>query len=448
MIDKENLLKLIKNDENPKVEFKRSEYIKGKKNRELAKAMVAFANHEGGKIIVGVNDDRTIECFSCNEPEVKKYEEFVYQIAANNCDPPITPEFLSVKLDEGMVFVIDIPKKTGVPVRSGGKFYIRHGNTTRELTHEELQGRYKNSEIKETFNESLINSFDKLSEEQFDVSDIIHEGKVIPYLEFEATEHSECVLYSKIYNNYFEKAYYVEATLNDVTIDKLKDILLIYYNTFINYSHYHSVFNISASGLSWVGYGPNNFVNALQNQNIRYSQIRKKFGDEVYIHHREAACFIDEIGDTIFYICAQPNKSSNVNELTLDYFDVGFIFRNIPFNQIYNEFFKEIKYVPESLEELNGGLTQTFPLKNITFSEEGFIATKYRDENYILGLYGKIPQQLKKNTIVNRHNKIIINLRNSHEINQIHNYSIYNVKVTQIPSGSFPAYILDFGGNW
>ncbi|MBE9488806.1 MAG: ATP-binding protein [Bacteroidetes bacterium] len=447
MIDKENLIKLIENDENPKVEFKRSEYVKGQKNCELAKTMAGFANHKGGKILIGVKDDRTIEGFSCNEPEVKKYEEKVYQIAAHNCNPPITPEFSSVKLNEGMIFIIDIPEN-GDPVRACGKFYIRHGNITRELTHEELQRKYTNLEMKETFNEPPINSVDKLSEEQFEVCDIIHEGKVIPYIEFEATEHSECVLYSKIYNNYFEKAYYVEASFNDVTIDKLKEILVTYYTTFVNYSHYNSVFNISASGLSWVGYSPNNFVEALQNQNFRYSQIKKKFGDEVYIHHREAACFIDEIDGTIFYIHAQPNKSSNVNELTLDYFNVGFIFSNIPFNQIYNEFFKEIKYVPESLEEVNGGLTQTFPLKNITFSEEGFIATKHGDENYILGLYGKIPQQLKKNTIVNRHDKIIVNLKDYHEINQIHNYSIYNVKVTQIPSGSFPAYILDFGGNW
>jgi len=281
MIDKENLFKLIKNDENSKVEFKRSEYVKGKKNCELAKAMAAFANHEGGKILIGVKDDRTIEGFSCNEPNVKKYEEKVYQIAAQHCDPPITPEFSSVKLDEGMVFVIDIPENTGNPVRACGKFYIRHGTTTRELTHEELQKRFKNPEIKETSDETLINSFDKLSEEQFDVRDILHEGKVIPYLEFEATEHSECVLYSKIYNNYFEKAYYVNVTLNNVTIDKLKEILLTYYNTFNNYSHYNSVFNINASGLSWVGYNPNNFVKALQNQNIRYSQIKKKFGDEV-----------------------------------------------------------------------------------------------------------------------------------------------------------------------
>jgi len=100
------------------------------------------------------------------------------------------------------------------------------------------------------------------------------------------------------------------------------------------------------------------------------------------IHHRETACFIDETNYTIFYIIAQPNKRPNVNELTLDYFDVGFIFNNIPFNHIYNEFFNKIKYIPESLEEVTGGLTQRFPLKNITFLEEGFITTGDRDDNH------------------------------------------------------------------
>jgi predicted HTH transcriptional regulator len=128
MIDKENLIKLIRNDENPKVEFKRSEYVKGHKNCELAKAMAGLANHEGGKILIGVKNDRTIEGFSSNESEVKKYEQLVYDIAADNCDPPITPEFSVVKLEDGLVFVIDIQKKIGIPVRANGKFYIRHGN--------------------------------------------------------------------------------------------------------------------------------------------------------------------------------------------------------------------------------------------------------------------------------------------------------------------------------
>lgn len=177
MIDKENLIKLVKNDENSKVEFKRSEYIKGHKNCEFAKAMAGLANHDGGKILIGVKNDRTIEGFSCNESEVKKYEQLVYDIAADNCDPPITPEFSVVELKDGMVFVIDIHKKIGIPVRANGKFYIRHCNRTRELTHEELHNRYTNSEEKETTDEPLRNSLDKLSREQFEKLIVPIDGK-------------------------------------------------------------------------------------------------------------------------------------------------------------------------------------------------------------------------------------------------------------------------------
>jgi len=447
MIDEENLIKLIKNDENPKVEFKSSEYVKGKKNCELSKAMAGFANYKGGKILIGVNDDGTIEGFSCNKGKIKKYQESVYQLAGTNCNPPIIPEIDSIKLDEGVVLVIDIPKNSGNPVRACGKFYIRHGNTTRELTQEELQQRYNKSKTEEAFDDLKTISFDGIKE-QFENRGIIHEGKVVPYIEFESPYHHECVLYSKIYNTFFEKAYYLEESFGRITIDYLKQILLTYYDTFIKYTHYHSAFNISASGLSWIGYSPNNFIKALTNQNLRYSQVKKKFGDDVYIHHRESACFIDEIESAIFYIAAQPNKISNNEELTIDYVNVGFIFNNIPFNHIYYDFFRKINLIPESLNEINEDLTQIFPLKNISFLEDGFITNEYDDGYYVSGIYGKIPQQLQKNATVNRHDKIIVNLRNYHEIKQKNNYDIYHVKATQIPTGNFPAYILNFEGNW
>ena len=161
MIDEENLIKLIRNDENQKVEFKSSEYIKGKKNCELSKAMAGFANHKGGKILIGVNDDRTIEGFSCSEGQIKKYKESVYQLAAHSCNPPIIPELFSIKLNEGVVLVIDVPALKGTPVRACGKFYVRHGITTRELTHEELQKKYEKSETEETFNDMSLWHFGK-----------------------------------------------------------------------------------------------------------------------------------------------------------------------------------------------------------------------------------------------------------------------------------------------
>jgi|GEM_PF-4424005 len=450
MLDEKNLLKLIKNGETPEVEFKRSEFVKGNKNKELAKAMAALANFKGGLILIGVNDDGTIEGFSSGEKELKEYREKVDRISVDNCEPPIKLEFSQVKLEEGMVFVIQIIKKTGYPARANGKFYIRHGITTRELTEEELKDRFTNSETNEESTGPIINSFDRLFEEQSEVHNITHEGTVIPYIEFEATEHHECVLYSKIYNNFFEKAYYLETSSWDVSIDNLKEILLTYYNTFINYSHYHSPFNISLGGLSWIGYGPNNFVEALQNQDMRLSQIEKKFGNNSKIHHRETACFIDENDVSIFYICATPDVNPRVNELTLDYFDVGFIFKEIPFNQIYNEFFNKIKFIPESLLEVDDGLTETISIKKIPFFEEGVVTTEHRNIKHIpvSGLYGELPKELKKNAILNRHDKIIVNLRDYHEMNQRQNYHIYDIKATEIPCGSFPASILSFDGTW
>jgi hypothetical protein len=140
--------------------------------------------------------------------------------------------------------------------------------------------------------------------------------------------------------------------------------------------------------------------------------------------------------------------SSNIDELTLDYFNIGFIFKDIPFNTIYNDFFKNIKNVPESLKVFDDGLTQNFPLKNITFKEEGFISTKYRNDHYVSGLYGKIPKQLQKNEILGRDETIIVNLRYPHIMEKRHKYSINSIKITQIPSENFPAYILGIEGNY
>ncbi|MCK4797399.1 MAG: ATP-binding protein, partial [Spirochaetes bacterium] len=403
MLTHESILDLIKNDENHIVEFKNSEYIKGKKNSELAKSMASFSNHKGGVILIGVNDDKTIEGFRCNGSEAKKHEELVYQIAANNCKPPILPDFSKVELNEGIIFVIEISETPNEPIRANGKFYIRHGNGTRELTSEELKEKYAAKKTVKTTNKKLMTSFENISGDQFEIIETFQDGKATPYIELKSTSMYECVIYSKIYNHYIGKNYYVEASFNSANINKLKDILLTYYNTFNDYGHFHSAFNVSQGGLSWIGYDPINFVKTLQNQNIRYARIKKKFGDDAYIHHSEVACFIDEMNDVTFYINTQPENSSDMDSLSLNYFNVGFIFNNIPFNHIYHDFFEKIKCVPDSLTETNEDLTQTIQLKNIVFEEEDVIASKMGGKNYVSGVYGSIPPQLKNNKIINKH---------------------------------------------
>ncbi|RPI71290.1 MAG: ATP-binding protein, partial [Geobacteraceae bacterium] len=53
---KTELLELIKNLENSGVEFKRDTID----NRALAKELVAFANLQGGRVILGVDDDGSV----------------------------------------------------------------------------------------------------------------------------------------------------------------------------------------------------------------------------------------------------------------------------------------------------------------------------------------------------------------------------------------------------
>jgi ATP-dependent DNA helicase RecG len=53
---KTDLLELIKNGENSGVEFKRDTI----ENRTLAKELVAFANLQGGRVLLGVDDDGSV----------------------------------------------------------------------------------------------------------------------------------------------------------------------------------------------------------------------------------------------------------------------------------------------------------------------------------------------------------------------------------------------------
>ena len=50
------LLELIRNGESSSVDFK----LDTIDNRQLAKALVAFANLAGGRLVLGVGDDQTI----------------------------------------------------------------------------------------------------------------------------------------------------------------------------------------------------------------------------------------------------------------------------------------------------------------------------------------------------------------------------------------------------
>lgn len=130
---------IIRQGENSAVEFKNAAVT----NESLAREMVAFANSQGGIILVGVEDDGVITGIT---PD-KHQETWVSNIARDAVTPPIDVK-VSTILREGLsVLAIEVPKGPHKPYQTGNKFYIRVGSTNRSPSQAELMRLFQQSGI-------------------------------------------------------------------------------------------------------------------------------------------------------------------------------------------------------------------------------------------------------------------------------------------------------------
>ncbi|MGH4051474.1 MAG: RNA-binding domain-containing protein [Clostridium sp.] len=127
---KNELIEIINNGENSYIEFK-EENIKVK---DLAEEIVAFANSEGGIILIGIDDN-------CNIIGVRdnNIEEKIMNICRNNCIPNIIPIYNEIILSDKRISIINIPKGLNKPYYTvDHKYYVRVGTTKRIASREEL----------------------------------------------------------------------------------------------------------------------------------------------------------------------------------------------------------------------------------------------------------------------------------------------------------------------
>ena len=141
-MNKADLLELIRNGEDSTLEFKRDDV----QNYDLAKALVAFLNLEGGTVLLGVEDDGRISGTSR-----ERLDEWVAELCRVKIEPPVVP-LLSWARDAEPgrdVFAIRVtrgPDKPYARVHGGHKtYYIRVSNTSREASREELERMYQAS---------------------------------------------------------------------------------------------------------------------------------------------------------------------------------------------------------------------------------------------------------------------------------------------------------------
>jgi len=129
---KSELLEIITNGENSGVEFKSDDI----RPEQLAKEIVALANFQGGKVIIGVEDDGTISGIQRHN-----LEEWVMNIFQDRIHPLILPFYEQIKVDDKTVAVISFPPGISKPYvlrdKKAEKIYIRVGSTSRAATREQ-----------------------------------------------------------------------------------------------------------------------------------------------------------------------------------------------------------------------------------------------------------------------------------------------------------------------
>lgn len=128
------LLELIANGENSGVEFKRDD----RTPEQLAKEVVALANFQGGRVLLGVDDDGTITGVQRDD-----LERWVMDtVFGRYVHPMILPFYEEVTVDEQhRIAIITVTQGATKPyvVRSRDRedIYVRVGSTARLATREQ-----------------------------------------------------------------------------------------------------------------------------------------------------------------------------------------------------------------------------------------------------------------------------------------------------------------------
>jgi len=139
-----DLLNLIAAGESETVEFKREM----ERPERLAKEVVALANRQGGTMLIGVDDDRTVYGVTLQPG----YEEWVADMGAQTIDPPLPLTCEAGTVQEKTVLVVHVPRGPHKPhcVREGEHkctVYVRHGTTSRPATREEIGSPYQEGSV-------------------------------------------------------------------------------------------------------------------------------------------------------------------------------------------------------------------------------------------------------------------------------------------------------------
>ncbi len=135
-VDKIELLEIVAQGEDYYTEFKEETTHPD----DLAGEIVAFANSDGGRLIIGITDSGDIVGVKEPNKEIQRLDN----ICSNNCEPSILIKTEKLRIDKTLLLVATISKGPERPYRTNrGVYYIRTSSGKRQATREELLRLYQ-----------------------------------------------------------------------------------------------------------------------------------------------------------------------------------------------------------------------------------------------------------------------------------------------------------------
>jgi ATP-dependent DNA helicase RecG len=153
MVSAEDIKTLVASGEGYHAEFK---VAVPSKVRELASEVCAFANADGGVVLIGVNDQNIITGTSIDNSKRSAIQNSISEIT-----PTLYCPLSIVEVDGKMVGIIEVPSGPNKPYVLSGAIYLREGANSQKLTTSE--------EMRDFFQQSDRIYFDSIPDPKFDI---------------------------------------------------------------------------------------------------------------------------------------------------------------------------------------------------------------------------------------------------------------------------------------
>ena len=163
-INRSDIYTLITQGESSYVEFKNAQV----NAISLAEEIVAFANSDGGIILIGVEDDGAITGVNDRDMEMR-----IINTCRNNIRPSLIPQIFKQAFNNSIILVVKINPSDTIHCTTQGKYFIRVGSTKQSPTQQELL---------RLFQKRRMIAFDELPVFQAGIASI-DVGKVDAYLQ-------------------------------------------------------------------------------------------------------------------------------------------------------------------------------------------------------------------------------------------------------------------------